>query len=60
MLAKHMGLSIKEINEMPLYKVLLYSHAIQVMEGVDTQWSHLDANTPRITMTDIDDFIKEI
>ena len=45
---------------MPLYKVLLYSHAIQVMEGVDTQWSHLDANTPRITMTDIDDFIKEI
>lgn len=60
MLAKHMGLSPKEINEMPLYKVLLYTHCINITEGVNTRWEHLDASTPVVKLEDINSFIQEI
>jgi hypothetical protein len=59
-LAKHMGLSRKEINEMPLYKVMMYYHCINVMNGVNTKWEFADANTPKITLDSINDFLQEI
>ena len=60
MLAKNMGLSLKEINEMPLYKVMLYTHAMNVMDGIDTRWEHSDIDAPKATMDDINKFIEEI
>lgn len=45
---------------MPFYKVLLYAHAIQVMEGTDTRWMHSDANTPKITLDNINKYLEEI
>jgi hypothetical protein len=38
-----MHLNEKQIHEMPFYKVLLYTHAYTVMDGVNTAWTHADA-----------------
>ena len=50
----------EEINSMPFYKVLLYSHALSVMDGAETEWANADAATPKIELNEIENLINQI
>lgn len=58
-LGSKMNLTEKEIINMPFYKVLLYSHALQVLDGAETTWSNADASTPKLDLDSLDTFIEE-
>lgn len=61
LLAKHMHLTLKEINELPLYKLFLFVHAILVSEGAATRWKYSDISCARkVTMDDVNSLINEL
>lgn len=55
-----MHLKEEEINAMPFYKVLLYSHALSVMDGAETEWANADAATPKVKLNEIENLINQI
>lgn len=55
-----MHLTEQQINEMPFYKVLLYSHALSVMDGANTDWANADAATPKLNVTELNNLIGDL
>lgn len=54
-----MHLTESEVQSMPFYKVLLYSHALSVMDGAETEWLNADAATPKIELDELEQLINE-
>jgi hypothetical protein len=45
---------------MPLYRVLLYFHSFNVMDGGNTRWTNTSSDTDRIDLTELDTLIKDL
>ena len=49
------------IKRLPFYKVLLYLHSYNVLEGCNTEWLNADAAAVELsTVDDLDNIIKEL
>lgn len=48
------------IQQMPLYKVLLYLHSYNVLDGANTRWLNTASNTDQLTNEELNDLIKEL
>lgn len=48
------------IQKMPLYKVLLYLHSFNVLDGANTKWLNASADTDTIQIDELEDLIKDI
>lgn len=59
-LANKMNMTEKEVHSMPFYKVLLYSHAFQVLDGAETDWAECDASIPKIELNELNDLIGKL
>lgn len=59
-LATKTNWSEKYILHMPLYRVLLYFHSFNVMDGGNTRWTNTSSDTDRIDLTELDTLIKDL
>lgn len=55
------GWKEQEIQRLPFYKVLLYLHAYNVLEGSNTEWLNADATALELTTVDeLDKILTEL
>ena len=45
---------------MPLYKVLLYLHSFNVLDGGNTQWLNASSDVDTLGMEELNDLIKDL
>lgn len=48
------------IQKMPLYKVLLYLHSFNVLDGGNTQWLNASSDVDTLGMEELNDLIKDL
>lgn len=60
-LASKSGWSEQEIRSMPFYKVLLYYHCYNVMQGYNTAWLNADATAVELdSVSDLDNILLDL
>lgn len=57
-LANKTGWTEKEISSIPFYKILLYLHSYNVIDGCNTEW--LNAEASAVSLNTVDDLDKII
>jgi hypothetical protein len=48
------------ILNLPLYKVLLYFHSLNVLDGANTKWVAASSDTDTLDLGELDDLIKDL
>lgn len=58
LIAKNFGWSEETIINLPFFKVLLYAHGINVLEGYNTRWKNFDGDSKKLTLNELDTFLE--
>lgn len=59
-LAKNTGWNEDYILKMPFFKVLLYTHIYNILNGAITDWASVDASEKPITVEEVKSYLDEL